>query len=190
MVRNLLIGASVLVVLLGVACLYLSHIGYPLSPALSPKQKKSIVNNQFKVEVTYCAPSVRNRLIFGNVEDGALQPYGEYWRLGANKATEISFNQDILFLDKEVEKGTYVMYAMPGPDYFDIGLNAEVGRWGYSEVDHSQDVVNVKIPLKTTEHTEQFTIELEKLYDNSVKIIFKWADKQWEIPMINNSKAL
>ncbi len=182
MIRKLLIGAGILVVLLGAAYFYFSYRGYQLSP----KAEASVINGKFKVDIKYCAPSVRDRLVFGEEGEEALQPYGRYWRLGANEATEITFNQDVLFLDQEVKKGTYVMYAIPGKNYFDIGLNNETGRWGYAEVDHEKDVVNVKVPVTSSDHTEQFTIKLEKLYDNSAKIIFNWSDKQWEIPVISN----
>ena len=67
------------------------------------------------MSVEYSRPYKKGRLIFGEESDGALQPYGKYWRLGANAATEITFNRDVNFAGESVKTGTYRMYAVPGP---------------------------------------------------------------------------
>lgn len=180
MLKKILIGVGVLVVLLAAGFFYLSYRNY----SLSPRGEASLVNGNLKVDIKYCRPSVRERLIFGKEEDGALQPYGKYWRLGANEATEITFFQDVLLVDQNVKKGTYSIYAIPGEYYFDLVLNENYGQWGAFEPDHEKDLVTVKVAVYPTEHTEQFTIELEPLYDNSLKAVFKWGGIKFELPII------
>lgn len=180
MIRKIVIAIVVLVVLLGGAYLYLDYRNY----SLSPKGEASLTNGDLEVKITYCRPSVRDRLIFGTAEDDALQPYGQYWRLGANEATEITFNQNVLLVDQEIQKGTYRMYAIPDKNYFELKLNNELGEWGAFEPDSAQDLVSIQVPANDSEHTEQFTISLEPLYDNSIKAIFEWSTVELELPII------
>lgn len=181
MLKKILIAVGV-VVLLAAGLAYLNYRNY----SLSPRGEAKLNNGGLNVSIDYCRPSVRERVIFGTKEEDALQPYGEYWRLGANEATEITFNQDVLLVDQEVKKGTYRIYAVPGKNYFDIKLNSELGKWGAMEPDYDLDVTSVKLAVMSNDATEQFTITLEPLYDNSVKAIFTWADVKLELPIIAN----
>ncbi|MCZ8216518.1 MAG: DUF2911 domain-containing protein, partial [Cyclobacteriaceae bacterium] len=91
MVKKIVIGVIVVVVILGAAAAYMSY----RSRTLSPPGEASLTNGALTVSVKYSRPSVRGRLIFGTKEQGALQPDGGYWRLGANEATEISFSKNV-----------------------------------------------------------------------------------------------
>src|SRR5690606_27920399 len=109
MKKKLLIGLALLIVLLGPAFVYIIN----RNRTLSPPGSASLEADGLSVAVTYSRPSVRGRLIFGTKEQDALQPYGEYWRLGANESTEVTFNKDVLFNDTDLKAGTYRLYAMP-----------------------------------------------------------------------------
>lgn len=125
----------------------------------SPTKTTEFSHEGLDMKVVYCQPFKKGRLIFGEAKDGALQPYGKYWRLGANEATEITFSKDVTFAGKPVPAGTYVMYAVPGVNSFEVSLNSEVGRWGAMEPNYSLDVVKVNVPVETApSETEQFTI--------------------------------
>lgn len=88
-------------------------------------------------------------MIFGEESEEALQPYGKYWRLGANAATEISFNKNVTFGGKAVEAGTYRMYAIPGADTFEITLNSETDVFfGAVEPDYDLDVLTIEAPVE------------------------------------------
>src|SRR5262245_26314640 len=56
------------------------------SPACTLKQRVGLTD----VEIIYSRPSVRGRKIFG-----AMIPYGDVWRTGANAATRIIFSTDV-----------------------------------------------------------------------------------------------
>ncbi|WP_421878574.1 DUF2911 domain-containing protein [Marinoscillum sp.] len=183
MIKKILIGVGILVVLLAAGAGYMIYRGY----ALSPSDQVQLTNGDLEVSVDYCRPSVRDRLIFGQSEEGALQPYGQYWRLGANESTEIEFNQDILLVDQEIPKGRYRMYTVPGEHYFELFLNSELGVWGAIEPNKELDLASVMIPVQKADPTEQFTIRLEPLYDNSVKLFMEWSNVRLEVPVIVNN---
>ena len=151
--------------------------------ALSPSDEESLTTGGMTVMVTYSRPSVRGRLIFGPEDQEALQPFGQYWRLGANEATEISFNRDVLFNGAPLKAGTYRMYAIPGPESFEIVLNTEVGESGSSEPDAENDVLRTKVPTqKTNAPVEQFTISLAP-EGPGMEMVFEWSDTRFVVPL-------
>jgi hypothetical protein len=59
--------------------------------------------------IAYHAPSVNGRKIFGG--EGALQPDGSVWRLGADYATVLHTDADLDLNGVAVPKGDYALYA-------------------------------------------------------------------------------
>jgi hypothetical protein len=179
MLKKILIGIIVLIVIVGAGFMYLNY----RNKTLSPPGSESLTNGGLTVSINYSRPSVRGRVIFGTEEQKALQPYGKYWRLGANESTEITFSKDVLFNNEPVKAGTYRMYAIPGPDKFEIGLNTELGKWGYSEPDYSRDILKTSIGVeKRPAPVEQFTITLGKSGEG-INAIFDWSDVRLTIPI-------
>jgi len=152
MKKKIFIGLSVLLVLL---------VGFFLYAALvvakrSPQKTTEFSDRGPDIKVVYCQPYKKGRLIFGEEKDGALQPYGKYWRLGANAATQITFSKNVNFAGKPVNAGTYRMYAVPGPTSFQVGLNSELGVYfGINEPDYKLDVIKVDAPVTVAPETEQ-----------------------------------
>lgn len=179
MKKKIFIGIGVFVLLIVVGFIYLNHRNRTLSPAGHVKYAK----NNISIEISYSRPSKKERLIFGTKEDGALLPYGEYWRLGANEVTEISFDRDVLFNGEEIPAGNYRMYAVPGEHEFEISLNSEVGKWGYSDPDYSLDVLKTMVQVeKSNESVEQFTIRFEEVGPR-VLVVCEWSDVKVKIPV-------
>ncbi len=179
MKKKIIIGIVSLVVLLAIGFAYLNY----RNRTLSPPGKTELTANGLIVSVKYSRPSVRGRLIFGTEEQKALQPYGKYWRLGANESTEISLNKNALFNGQPVNAGTYRMYAIPGADAFDIVLNSETGKWGAFEPDSSLDVLHTKVPsTRASQPVEQYTISMTEA-DGAINIIFEWSDTRFIVPV-------
>ncbi|MCU0382432.1 MAG: DUF2911 domain-containing protein [Cyclobacteriaceae bacterium] len=179
MIKKIGICIGILAVVLLAAFLYLNY----RNRTLSPPGSASIENSDLKVSISYSRPSVRGRLIFGDKSLGALQPNNEYWRLGANESTEITFNKDVKVNGLPLKAGTYRLYAMPKEDGFDIIANSELGRWGAFEPNHKADVLTTFIKYtKPTAPVEQFTIMLAN-EDAGVNVVFSWSDREWTLPI-------
>lgn len=177
--RKIWISIAAIVVFLAAAYLYFSY----RNRTLSPPATESLTTGGITVTVEYSRPSVRGRVIFGTEDQQALQPYGEYWRLGANEATEVGFNRDVLFNGKPVKAGTYSMYAIPGASNFEIRLNSEVDRWGAREADHDMDTLTTTVPVtKTDAPVEQFTISMAPAGEG-MDMIFEWSDTRFVVPI-------
>ena len=72
-------------ILIGLAVVALLFIGFSIYNVLvlskrSPSKTTTYNAQGLDIKVVYCQPSKRARLIFGEEKDGALQPYGKYWR--------------------------------------------------------------------------------------------------------------
>jgi hypothetical protein len=158
MLKKILIGLGVLFLA------FVAFFGYGILFPTSPPTTATFSGQGVDITVNYSQPSKKGRLIFGDEASGALQPYGTYWRLGANAATEITFSQDVNFAGQAVAAGTYRMYAVPGATSFEISLNSELGVFlGVQEPDYSRDVVKVNVPVSTpAAEVEVFTISFEE----------------------------
>lgn len=178
MKKKILIGVVALVVLLAIAYAYLNY----RNRSMSPPGEVSLTSGDLKVDITYSRPSVRGRLIFGTKEQKALQPFGEYWRLGANEATEITFNKDVDFNGTPLKAGSYRVYAIPHEQEFDIIVNSETGKWGAFEPDHTKDLFTTKVPVERISSVELYTITLKEA-NPGVNIVFEWSDVRFVIPV-------
>ncbi|MBL7834024.1 MAG: DUF2911 domain-containing protein [Cyclobacteriaceae bacterium] len=180
MKKKVLISVAIVILVLVGALIYLNNRNRTLSPPGSAQ----LSNGTLTVTVQYSRPSVRNRVIFGTKEEGALQPYGEYWRLGANEATEITFNRSVSFNGSEVAKGTYRMYAIPGADAFELALNSELGVWGVFEPDQEKDVLKTTVPVeKLSTPVEQYTIRMDAVGDTT-NVYFEWEKVRLTVPVV------
>jgi hypothetical protein len=178
MKKKILIGLAILV---GAFVLFVIYAN--LFPA-SPPKTASISDRGLDVSVKYSAPFKKGRVIFGEEKDKALQPYGKYWRLGANAATEITFSKNVNFAGKPVNAGTYRMYAIPGAASFQVALNSEAGVFfAVREPDYAKDVLKVDVPVTAAPaETEQFTINFAS-DSTGVNMNFLWDKIQVTVPI-------
>ncbi|HLW54546.1 MAG TPA: DUF2911 domain-containing protein [Candidatus Angelobacter sp.] len=75
---------------------------------LSPGAETSATINGKNIWIYYHAPSVRGRQIFGG--EGALEPYGKVWRLGADYATVLHTDADLDLNGLAIPRGDYALY--------------------------------------------------------------------------------
>ncbi|HVI47756.1 MAG TPA: DUF2911 domain-containing protein [Chitinophaga sp.] len=142
------------------------------------KQRKSphvSVENK-DIKVVYGQPSKKGREIFGK-----LEPFGKVWRTGADEATEITFNKDVVFGGKPVKKGTYTFFTIPDPKTWTIILNGKLGQWGAYDYDKNkgEDVVAVKVPrVALSQPAEKLTFTLP-----SNAVVFEWDDTKVSVPV-------
>ncbi|WP_295129029.1 DUF2911 domain-containing protein [uncultured Chitinophaga sp.] len=128
------------------------------------------------VTIAYGQPSKNNRDIFG-----ALVPYGEIWRTGANKSTDITFDKDATFGGKKVKAGTYALFTIPGEKEWTIILNSQPAQSGAFDYDKTKDknVLEVKAPVQSrSDVQEKFTISAPK-----GAVVFEWDKTKVSVPL-------
>ncbi len=176
-------------IFLGIGAIIIIFIGWTLyglfiaEPA-SPKATAEGTYNDLTMSVNYSRPYKKGRLIFGEESAEALVPYGKYWRLGANEATEITFSKNVNFAGEPVSAGSYRMYAVPGANNWEVSLNSELGVFfGIGEPDYELDVVKVQVPSQPyPTETEQFTINFES-DSTGAKMNFIWDKTMVSVPI-------
>jgi hypothetical protein len=141
-----------------------------------PKQSPHDTVTTQKVTVTYGRPYKKGRVVFGE-----LEKYGKVWRVGADEATQITFNGDVKFGGQAVTKGTYTLFAIPEQNEWTIILNSQLGQWGAFgyEKNKDKDVLKVKVPVKNLSSvTEQLTIKV-----NDTSLTIEWDQTQVSVPL-------
>ena len=126
-----------------------------LFPPKSPHAAVSQWVGPTEVKVAFNRPAVRNRPIWG-----ALVPFGQVWRLGANEATTITFSDDVKVEGHPIPKGTYALFAIPGPDRWTFILNRRAKQQGAWEYDARLDALRFDAKPKPAPFSEWLTFEV------------------------------
>lgn len=176
--KKFLIGAGILILVL--VALYFFAMNR--NRTLSPPGMATSNSSEFNVTVNYSRPSVRERLIFGEEEEGALLPYGVYWRLGANEPTFLEVSAPFIFGDKPFDAGKYVIYAIPRKGEMELRLSSDLRLWGYTEPDYSKDLATEIVRMRPNDHTEQFTIDVTSTGERA-ELLFRWSNQRWELTL-------
>ena len=145
---------SIVILLIG-GFLYIT-----LTPPASPLDTSLFKEDGKEITITYSKPYKKGRLIFGDKADGALVPFNEYWRTGANRHTIINTNTELNFSDNILPSGEYSLYTIPGKDAWKVVINSENGYFGIVQPDESNDLFSFDAyPTNLNESVEQLTID-------------------------------
>lgn len=151
----------------------------------SPLLEASCQKNGLDVKVSYCSPTAKGRLLFGEKGAGALQPYGQYWRVGANEATTFETATNLLINGKELKAGKYALYAIPGAANWTIAFNSNWDRWGATAPAVETDVLRTEVPVGVATPPKE---SLEIAFSDpdaagSVRMDLRWDKTQVSVPL-------
>jgi hypothetical protein len=147
----------------------------PLSPPAKAEAKIGGKN----VSINYNAPSKRNRVIMGE-----LVPYGQVWRTGANGATTLTTEADLMVGNVHVPAGTYTLYTVPGETEWWLVINKQTGQWG-TQYDQAQDLGRVKMNVKKTKVVvETFNIGLKPTAGKNGLLTLAWENTEASVPVV------
>ena len=121
------------------------------------------------VTVKYSRPSKKGRDIFG-----ALVPFGEIWRTGANQNTIISFSDAVTIADQEIAAGEYAIYTRPGKATWEVFFYKETTNWGTPGAwDAAKVAATVEVAAVDTDNIESFEIWISKLHNNGANFEYR-----------------
>ncbi|MBY0480372.1 MAG: DUF2911 domain-containing protein [Chitinophagaceae bacterium] len=141
-----------------------------------------------KLELTYSRPNIKGRSLFK--ENSDLAPLNKLWRLGANAATKIKFTDNVTIGGKLLDTGSYVLYAIPGKEYWEIIINKGLNNWGTDGYKESEDVVRFKIKSeKMGAPVETFTMQFAAIQAETCEIHIMWGNTAVAIPVSTNVKS-
>lgn len=150
------------------------------TPSASPTEEFKIRVGLTNIKVVYSRPGVKDRAIFA--ADG-LQPYGQFWRVGANQPTQISFSDDVKLGGKDIKSGTYTLLAKPGKSTWTVmAFPFEGGQWqDYTEKDPAASW-SIK-PVMLKDKVETFRIDVNNVRDASADINLEWENTRITLPL-------
>ena len=174
MKKSILIGT---VMVIGAVCILWAQ-QQPLSPAA----QTSVTIDGKVLTIKYCAPSVRGRQIFG--EGGLVSKDKTYpvWRAGANAATALHTDADLVIKGLAVPKGDYTIYALVNATPWQLIINKQTGQWG-TVYDAKQDLGRVPMDMsKPPALIETYKMTLSSAGANSGKLQLEWDNFIASVP--------
>jgi len=141
----------------------------------SPRKAADGEVNGVKVAIDYSAPSVKERTIWGGLED-----YDVVWRAGADKNTTISIDQDVSIGGQKLAAGKYGFFIIPKEEGdWTVIFNKKNDGWGAYSYKQSEDALRLDVtPKWVEENQEQLSYSLS---ENA--IVFAWEKVKLVIPL-------
>jgi hypothetical protein len=162
--------------------------------ALSPLDSFRVTLAGATIAVAYSRPAMRGRTIFG----GAVVPWGQVWRTGANFATRFTTSDDLVMGGHTIPKGSYTLWTLPAPTGWKLILNRQTKApcegeacalptrawlWG---TDYAADSDLVRVDLKVEplpQPVDRFTIVVEPQGRGGV-LALQWETTRASIPFV------
>lgn len=159
---------------------------------LSPRDSVKATIGGAHVAVNYGRPGKRGRTVFGP-EGKAVVPWGQVWRTGANQATALTTDADLVIGGVTVPAGSYTLFSIPSPSGWKLIINRQTGQWG-TEYDAQQDLARVDMTTATLPSpVERFTIAIEPATGaanaQSGVLALRWDTTQATVPFTVKPKG-
>ncbi len=140
------------------------------SPQPSPSGKVSQKVGLAEVSVSYSRPSMKGRVIFGDIV-----VFDKMWRTGANSPTKIKFDDEVSFGGTKVPAGEYTLLSIPSKTEWSVMLNKDTkgnGAFTYQETDNVA-VIKVK-PQMLAQNVETFVIQFGNITNTTMDLEMMW----------------
>jgi hypothetical protein len=116
----------------------------------SPEKTTEGTIGDTKITINYHAPSVRGRVVFGE-----LEKFGKVWRAGANDATTIEFSTDVKINGKDLKAGKYAFFTTPMENgSWPIIFNSEHKQWGAYKLNPELNVLESEAKVSKIDPVE------------------------------------
>ena len=152
---------------------------YAQDKRASPHESTSAAIGGKKITIEYGRPYVKGR----NVWTDPIAPYGKVWRTGADEATTITTDGDIMLGSLHVPAGTYSLFTIPGEKEWTLIINKTAKQWGAFKYDQAQDLGRAKMTVKKIPSVEQLTILVEPTGGPKGVLHISWYDTEATIPI-------
>jgi hypothetical protein len=152
-------------------------------PAKSPGAKLTQTVGLTDITIDYSSPAVHGRKIWG-----ALVPYNEVWRTGANQATRITFSKDVEIEKTPVPAGTYAFFAIPTAKDWTLILSkvaVQPGAFAYKKED---DLLRVNVKPATIPNRERLAYTVSNFTDDAASIDLEWEKLKVSLPVTLKTK--
>ena len=135
-----------------------------------------------QVLLCYGSPAANERKIFGD-----LVPYDRVWRFGANEATRLYTNADLVIGEVVVPKGRYSIYVLPHRRNWEVFISESTYHWG-SDINpkvREKEIGSFEVPARyNINYVENLTMTTQNL-NGKTNLIIEWEKTRVVIPIIS-----
>lgn len=129
-----------------------------------------------ELTVRYHRPAVRQRAIWG-----ALVPYGEVWRAGANENTVLTLSSPATIGGVLVPAGSYGLHMIPGASRWTVILSRESTAWGSFFYDEKRDAARFAVRPRPAGFQEHLAYTFDDPSATGVTLALRW--EKLEVPI-------
>jgi hypothetical protein len=141
-------------------------------------------DNDPQVKVVYGRLAAKDEVVFGT-----QVPFGKLWATGSNESTEVRFYCDVMFGNKYVKAGNYVLYTIPDKNYWTVILNSKTDTYGAHFYDPEYDVARIEVPVHRGDKVRNLSIAFtRKSY--GTQMILGMARTQVKIPLYTEESLI
>ena len=116
---------------------------------------------------------MKGRKIFGG-----LEPFGKVWRAGANEATALHTDADIVIGDLNVPAGDYTLFVhLISADAWTLIVSKETGQWGLAHKPEN-DLGRTKMKIAKVAPVESYTMTL-----SAKELKLEWEETSASVPL-------
>ncbi len=149
------------------------------TPQPSPTQTLKQNFGLSSIELSYSRPSAKGRKIVGEVV-----PFGKVWRTGANNATTLTFNDEVIIGNKKIPAGKYGFVAIPDKDDWNLIITKQLDITSPDAYKQENDIVRLTAKsIKLPDHIETFTIQFANIKPNSCDLELAWENTAVRLPI-------
>ena len=127
------------------------------------------------ISIAYGRPYLKGRTVGDSVEP--LE--GQVWRLGADEATTLTTDRDLMLGGAHVPAGEYTLWTVKTGETTELIVNAETGQWG-TAYDESHDIGRTPMTVEPQDAAaEQLTLHIQ---DSVLRI--EWGATIASVPIM------
>jgi hypothetical protein len=148
---------------------------------VSPHEKVSGKIGEANITVEYGRPSLKGRKAVG----GELVPFGKVWRAGADEATTLTTDRDLMIGELHVPKGTYSLFVLPSEKDWTLIVNKNPKQWGAFQYKQTDDLGRVPMTVsKAGSAVETFTIAIQPGAGGKGTLTMSWENTTASVPVM------
>lgn len=127
-----------------------------------------------QIRIDYGRPTARGRVLFG---DSAIVKWDRLWHPGADSASRITFDRDVLFEGKPLAAGEYTLWTIPrasGQWTVIVSKAAHVFHTRYPG--ESQDALRVEVMAERGAHMESLACYFPAVLRDEATLRLHWGE--------------
>lgn len=152
----------------------------PKGPPASPKAQATATIGGKAITIDYSSPRVRGRAGKIYTKDGLIGHEKNYpiWRAGADEATTLKTQGNLMIGDLMVPAGTYTLFVdVSDPAQWTLVVSKATGEWGL-DYDKTKDLGRVKMKMtKSAALVENLAWTIKDQGGNRGTITLEWENE-------------